>query len=91
MKNDQRCRCTSICLAILLSACISNAQDSVLARTPLMGWNGWNHFACEVSDAIVRAQADALVASGMKSVGYTYILIDDCWQGRRDTEGVHSP
>jgi len=42
----------------------------MLARTPPMGWNSWNHFACEVSDAVVRAQADAIVTSGMKSVGY---------------------
>jgi alpha-galactosidase len=67
------------------------AQDNQLARTPPMGWNSWNHFACEVSDAVVRAQADAMVSSGMKAVGYTYILIDDCWQGQRDAEGyIHA-
>lgn len=56
-----------------------------------MGWNSWNHFACGVSDAVVRAQADAMVARGMKSVGYTYILIDDCWQGARDAAGYIRP
>jgi alpha-galactosidase len=71
----------------LLSGGIAWAQDFALARTPPMGWNSWNHFACEVSDAVVRAQAGALVANGMKSVGYTYILIDDCWQGTRDAAG----
>ena len=63
----------------------------MLARTPPMGWNSWNHFACDVSDAVVRAQADAMVATGMKSVGYTYILIDDCWQGTRDDAGYIRP
>jgi alpha-galactosidase len=67
------------------------AQDTQLARTPPMGWNSWNHFACEVSDAVVRAQADAMVRSGMKAAGYTYILIDDCWQGQRDSEGYIHP
>ena len=76
---------------ILLSwSRIAWAQDSMLARTPPMGWNSWNHFACEVSDAVVRAQADAIVTSGMKSVGYVYILIDDCWQGTRDAAGYIS-
>jgi alpha-galactosidase len=63
----------------------------MLARTPPMGWNSWNHFACGVSDAIVRAQADAVVTTGMKSAGYLYILIDDCWQGTRDSEGHIRP
>jgi alpha-galactosidase len=70
---------------------IARAQDSMLARTPPMGWNSWNHFACEVSDAVVRAQADAIVTNGMKSVGYAYILIDDCWQGTRDAAGYIRP
>jgi len=39
----------------------------------------------------VRAQADAIVTSGMKSVGYVYILIDDCWQGTRDAAGYIRP
>lgn len=79
-------------ILILLSFSVSApAQDSLLARTPPMGWNSWNHFACEVSDAVVRAQADAMVNSGMKSAGYLYILIDDCWQGTRGAAGYIRP
>lgn len=70
---------------------IASDQNAMLARTPPMGWNSWNHFACEVSDAIVRAQADAVVTTGMKSAGYLYILIDDCWQGTRDSGGQIRP
>jgi len=84
--------CILLSVLILLSCSgIARAQDSTLARTPPMGWNSWNHFACEVSDAVVRAQADAVVTSGMKSVGYVYILIDDCWQGTRDAAGYIRP
>ncbi|RZU43603.1 alpha-galactosidase [Edaphobacter modestus] len=64
------------------------AQDSAPeARTPPMGWNSWNHFAEKVTDADVRAAADALVASGMRDAGYVYVNIDDSWEGDRDAGG----
>ncbi|HEU5467227.1 MAG TPA: hypothetical protein VFU75_10065, partial [Gemmatimonadales bacterium] len=44
--------------------------DNGLARTPPMGWNSWNHFACDVSDRLIRETADAMVSSGMKDAGY---------------------
>jgi hypothetical protein len=49
-----------------------------------MGWNSWNHFAGALTDADVRAAADAIVSSGMKDAGYLYVNIDDTWQGERD-------
>src|SRR5437868_1599113 len=58
-----------------------------LAPTPPMGWNSWNKFACNVSEQLLRQQADAMAASGMKDAGYQYIVIDDCWQKSRDAEG----
>jgi alpha-galactosidase len=56
-----------------------------------MGWNSWNHFAERIDDKTVRAQANALVMSGMKDVGYVYINIDDGWEGRRDHDGFIQP
>jgi alpha-galactosidase len=67
------------------------AQDSAIASTPPMGWNSWNHFAERVDDKAVRAQADAMVATGMRDAGYTYINIDDTWEGERDSAGyIHA-
>ena len=63
------------------------AQKPVLAATPPMGWNSWNHFAGKVDAAAVRSAADAMVSSGMKDAGYTYINIDDTWEGTRDAQG----
>src|SRR5579872_4171680 len=82
-------------LGILLAAAIASprsfAQQLQLAQTPPMGWNSWNHFACKISDATIRAQADAMVSSGMKAAGYQYVNIDDCWEGQRDSKGfIHS-
>lgn len=69
----------------------ARAQTFAPGATPPMGWNSWNHFACKVSDAVVRASADAIAANGMKAAGYVYINIDDCWQGQRDAQGMIQP
>jgi alpha-galactosidase len=58
-----------------------------LALTPPMGWNSWNKFAGRVDDKAVREIADAMVSSGMRDAGYTYINIDDTWEGPRDKDG----
>lgn len=62
-------------------------HQAMLAATPPMGWNSWNHFAERVNDADVRAAADALVSSGLRDKGYIYVNIDDTWEGQRDAEG----
>ena len=59
-----------------------------LARTPPMGWNSWNRFQCDVSDALIRETADAIVSTGMRDAGYHYVVIDDCWQVSRDANGT---
>lgn len=67
--------------------CPSHLGAQQLAATPPMGWNSWNHFARKIDDATVRAQADAMVSSGMRDAGYVYINIDDTWEGERDAKG----
>jgi alpha-galactosidase len=57
------------------------------ALTPPMGWNSWNCFHCNVSEEMLMGMADAMVSSGMKDVGYEYIVVDDCWQVDRDADG----
>lgn len=75
---------------VLSSACLfaqAQSPSEGLAPTPPMGWNSWNKFGCNVSDQMIRGMADAMVKSGMKDAGYQYIVIDDCWQVRRDAQG----
>jgi len=74
-------------LAVLLMAPVAMRAQQV-AATPPMGWNSWNHFNNKIDDATVRAQADAMVSSGMRDAGYVYINIDDTWEGARDAQGV---
>jgi len=78
-----------VLVAIVLSLAFSSRAQApaALAATPPMGWNSWNHFADKVDDAGVRAAADAIASSGMKAAGYTYVNIDDTWEGTRDASG----
>jgi alpha-galactosidase len=74
-------------LLLLIASAALPALDNGLAKTPPMGWNSWNRFACNVSEDLIKKAADALVKTGMKDAGYQYIVIDDCWQVSRDAEG----
>jgi alpha-galactosidase len=66
-------------------------DHAALAPTPPMGWNSWNHFGADVTDADIRHAADQMVSSGMAAAGYRYVIIDDGWQGQRDAQGVLHP
>ena len=68
-------------------ATVSVVIGDTICLTPPMGYNSWNHFAREVSTDNMRAAADAMVSSGLIDHGWTYVNIDDCWQGERDAQG----
>ncbi len=74
-------------LLLLMTPVIGFTQKFDLAKTPPMGWNSWNTFACDINEELIRNTADAMVSSGMKDAGYIYINIDDCWHGERDSQG----
>ncbi len=53
-----------------------------------MGWNSWNAFHTDVTEAKVLDSAKAIVDSGLAAKGYRYINIDDgWWLKRRTTDG----
>ena len=54
-----------------------------IALTPPIGWNGWNSWARNIDQEKVIASADAMVKMGLSQHGWTYINIDDAWQGQR--------
>ncbi|CAI0431388.1 unnamed protein product [Linum tenue] len=63
-----------------------------LARTPPMGWNSWNFFACNINETVIKETADALISTGLANLGYTYVNIDDCWSKvTRDAKGQMVP
>lgn len=82
---------TLLVIALLVVATLSAQKFSGLAKTPPMGWNSWNKFACNIDEKMIREIADAMVANGYKDAGYEYIVIDDCWHGQRDSLGFIHP
>ena len=54
-----------------------------ICLTPPMGWNSWNCWSEKVSAERVKASAEAMVKSGLIDHGWTYVNIDDAWQGKR--------
>ena len=57
------------------------------SKTPLMGWASWNNYRVNINETIIKSQADAMVSSGLKNVGYSFINIDDGFFGGRDKNG----
>jgi len=54
-----------------------------ICLTPPLGWNSWNCWAGAVDAGKIKAAAKAMVETGLAQHGWTYINIDDTWQGRR--------
>jgi alpha-galactosidase len=68
----------------------TSGDPAALVATPPMGVNNWNATGCTdtFDEAWVRAQADALVRTGLRDVGYRYVNLDDCWASpARDAAG----
>ena len=57
-----------------------------ISLTPAMGWNSWNHYAGRITQDIVLQNAKAMADSGLIDHGWSYVNIDDTWQGKRGGE-----
>lgn len=79
---------------IFISSCnnadetVRDDQSKVLRpKVPIMGWASWNNYRVNINEKIIKAQADALVETGLMNAGYNYINIDDGFFGGRDENG----
>ncbi len=59
-----------------------NVGDTI-ALTPPMGWNSWNCWGGQIDQKKTLAAAKAIVRHGLDQHGWTYVNIDDAWQGKR--------
>lgn len=60
----------------------------MVVYTPPMGFNTWNTFGDKINEQMIKEIADALVSTGLRDIGYNYLVIDDCWSEKvRDKDG----
>ncbi len=62
-------------------------NSNLYRKTPIMGWASWNCFRTDISEDRLKAQADALVSTGLAECGYEYFNMDDGFFGGRDEDG----
>eukprot|EP00347_Sterkiella_histriomuscorum_P019726 403340526 len=65
---------------LLLLSSTTLALNNGAGKTPAMGWNTWNKYACNISEDIIKSNANQIIALGLDQLGYKYVNIDDCWQ-----------
>lgn len=95
---------TTLVLLIVFSVLIINAQQygevnsqrvnntpkKVLAFTPPMGWNSWNNYGCDITEAEFKSQVD-YVAANLKEAGYEYMTVDISWYSPSVSADFRSP
>lgn len=66
---------------------LSDIYGQKVIDLPVMGWSSWNTYHVDISETLIKEQADALIKHGLKEAGYLYINIDDGFFGHRDDTG----
>lgn len=79
----------ALCLFCLagISTLSGFAADNGLAQHPYMGWSSWSFLRSHPDEQKIKAQADALISSGLRSLGYEYVNIDSGWTSGFDSAG----
>ena len=76
-----------ILLVLLISCNTSDTSINDKPKPPIMGWASWNNYTININEDIIKSQADAMVKTGLKDAGYTFINTDDGFFGGRDKDG----
>lgn len=54
-----------------------------VALTPPLGWSSWNCWGLLIDEGLVRETAASMVDNDLINYGWSYVNIDDGWQGLR--------
>ncbi|KAF8330632.1 glycoside hydrolase [Amanita rubescens] len=59
-----------------------HALNNGVAKLPILGYNTWNAFHCDINEDLVYNQAVAMKNLGLLDAGYTHVNIDDCYAAK---------
>ncbi|KJA22594.1 glycoside hydrolase family 27 protein [Hypholoma sublateritium FD-334 SS-4] len=81
-----------ISLGILLTGLIAftssntaNALNNGVAKLPVLGYNTWYAYQCDISEELILQMAQLMKSLGLQAVGYEFVNIDDCWAEKNRT------
>ncbi|KAH9829571.1 glycoside hydrolase superfamily [Rhodofomes roseus] len=80
-------------LAVLLATSSGVfALENGVARLPVLGYNTWNAYACNIDENLILETASLMQSLGLQDVGYTHVNLDDCWaEKNRTADGLLAP
>jgi alpha-galactosidase len=67
----------------------SDTKETLLARTPPLGWNSWDGYGTTINEAQVKANADWF-AKNLKPFGWQYVVVDMEWFVTNPNSGGNS-
>ncbi len=63
---------------------LKSGNEKIFA--PPMGWNSWYVYSEAINAEAVEKTAHQMVETGLADFGWSFVNIDDCWQGTRGGE-----
>ncbi|KAK0454132.1 glycoside hydrolase [Desarmillaria tabescens] len=58
------------------------ALDNGVGRLPVLGYNTWNAYQCNIDEDLLLTTANLMKSLGLLDVGYNQLNIDDCYAER---------
>ncbi|CAE6384024.1 unnamed protein product [Rhizoctonia solani] len=70
----------------VVSGIAVNALDVGVAKLPILGYNTWNFYQCDINEQLIIETATLMQKYGLQAAGYNYVNIDDCWSLKNRTK-----
>ncbi len=67
---------------------LHDVLPNALVKMPPMGWASRGKLGTDIDQNAIRDAAESLDETGLRAAGYTYVEVDEGWQGRRDANGA---